>query len=927
MENNHTPISTLLDSIKARAKEFNCLFRVEELLKDYDQDIRTVLADIIETIPEGMQYSTFCHVRIVLHDEVFQSPEYVKSEWILSAYLAVQNIEVGSIEISYAKKFPDEDDGPFLEEEKRLIITIANRIGDFIQHQELQHLLNDIKQVKSKRKTDANREWRIAIDLTKRTDGELYIKITRKMIVYLSWKGIAEAVDILQKIGSVRSSIVEALKDGDNIPHTRNKDISILPFAEQVYDIANENLSDEEIFSCIRKWMHEDRTSFLLKTLIHLNSTLGDIDDILRRFQFLSSDGITISDYTLKGVRVALIRKIISDSLKYINIIKNYVEIDDFIDLLKRMIYPTGSQGQLGGKSAGLFLATQIIKGHRNDFPELKDIKTPNTWYITSDGLHNFMDHNDLEDVTEQKYKDLKQVRQEYPHIIQLFKSSQFTPEIIRGLSVALDDFGDKPIIVRSSSLLEDSIGAAFSGKYKSLFLANQGNKEDRLAALMDAVAEVYSSTFGYDPIEYRTERGLIDFKEEMGIIIQEVVGSKIGKYYLPAFAGVAFSKNEFRWSPRIKREDGLIRLVPGLGTRAVDRLSEDFPILVSPGQPELRVNVTPDEIIKYSPKYIDAINLETNSFETIEIKKMLQEHGDEYPGLMKLISVYKDGRMIQPSIMDIDYANDDIIVTFEGLISKSPFMKQMKTILDLLQEKADTSIDLEFASDGKNIFLLQCRPQGTGLESAPATIPKKIAKKNIIFTTTKYISNGFVPNITHIVYVDSQKYSELSEVANLLRVGRAVGRLNEVLPRHHFILLGPGRWGSRGDIKLGVNVTYSDINNTAALIEIARKKGNYIPDLSFGTHFFQDLTEAQIRYIPLYPDEDTNVFNEDYLLNSHNSLANLAPDFSDMSDVIKVINVPEVSDGKILEIYMNAGHNIAMAAIIEPRKIKESFE
>ena len=131
---------------------------------------------------------------------------------------------------------------------------------------------------------------------------------------------------------------------------------------------------------------------------------------------------------------------------------------------------------------------------------------------------------------------------------------------------MVLDDFKDQPLIVRSSSLLEDRMGSSFSGKYKSLFLANQGGKRERLEALTDAIAEVYASTFGPDPIGYRAERGLLDFAEEMGIMIQEVVGTRVGDYFMPAFAGVAFSRNEFRWSPRIRREDGLLRLVPGLG-------------------------------------------------------------------------------------------------------------------------------------------------------------------------------------------------------------------------------------------------------------------------------------------------------------------------------------------------------------------------
>src|SRR5450756_2403429 len=149
--------------------------------------------------------------------------------------------------------------------------------------------------------------------------------------------------------------------------------------------------------------------------------------------------------------------------------------------------------------------------------------------------------------------------------MVQVFKHSHFSPEIVQGLSVALDDFQDCPIIVRSSSLLEDRLGSAFSGKYKSLFLANQGTKRERLLAVKDAIAEVYASVFGPDPIEYRSEKGLLDVHEEMGILLQEVVGTKVGRYFFPSWAGVAFSNNEFRWSPRIRREDGLVRLVPGL--------------------------------------------------------------------------------------------------------------------------------------------------------------------------------------------------------------------------------------------------------------------------------------------------------------------------------------------------------------------------
>jgi predicted nucleotidyltransferase len=529
------------------------------------------------------------------------------------------------------------------------------------------------------------------------------------------------------------------------------------------------------------------------------------------------------------------------------------------------------------------------------------------------------MQYNNLEEVLEQKYKEIEEIRIEYPHLVQLFKNSEFPPDIVKGLSVALDDLGERPLVVRSSSLLEDQVGAAFSGKYKSLFLANQGTKQQRLSALMDAIAEVYASTFSPDPIEYRAERGLLDIHEEMGIMIQEVVGERVGKYYFPAFAGVAFSNNEFRWSPRIRREDGLIRIVPGLGTRAVDRLSDDYPILISPGQPKLKINITPEELRRYSPHKIDVINLETNEFETISLDDLLYEYGNYYPMFGQIFSVLEGSMLRTPNFMDIDNENKELIATFDGLAQKSNFLQRIETILKTLQNKIKSPVDVEFACDGKDFYLLQCRPQSFMGESSADPIPKDIPEERVLFTANRFVSNGKVPEITYIVYVDPLKYTEISDKEKMLMVGRAVGRINKLLPKRKFILMGPGRWGSRGDIKLGVNVTYSDINNSAMLIEIAKKKGNYVPDLSFGTHFFQDLVEAKIRYLPLYPDDPGIVFNEKYLLNSKNILPELLSEFAYLEDVIKVIDVPQSSKGSVLKIFMNSDFDTAMGALIIP--------
>jgi predicted nucleotidyltransferase len=538
----------------------------------------------------------------------------------------------------------------------------------------------------------------------------------------------------------------------------------------------------------------------------------------------------------------------------------------------------------------------------------------PATWYISSDGILDYVHHNRLEELLEYRYRYLGEIRLEYPNLIQLFKNCAFSPEMTQGLSMTLDAIGDYPLIVRSSSLLEDSVEAAFSGKYKSLFLANQGEKSERLEALMDAISEVYASMFGPDAIEYRNERNLLDFQEEMGILIQEVVGTRIGKYYMPSFSGVAFSQNEFRWSSRIRRKDGLLRIVPGLGTRAVDRVGDDFPVLAAPGQPGLRVNTSVDETVRYAPKYMDVINLEKRKIETVKVEDVISEYGSQYPQVGKVFSTHKDG-MIRRVTRLTDFENEYVIATFESLLSpETDFMKTMKNVLITLEQGCGFPVDIEFAADGESLYILQCRPQSSWEHSEEVHLNDKPDPDDIVFSADKYVSDGFIPEISHVVYVDPAEYDKLKDLDLLVAVGSTVGRLNGILSKKSFILMGPGRWGSRGDIKLGVQVTYSDINNTAALIEMAFKKGSYVPDLSFGTHFFQDLVEAGIRYLPLYPDDSSVVFNKAFFEKSENVLCEILPNCDDLSHVIKVIDVKASTDGRILRIAMSGDEGEAIA-------------
>jgi hypothetical protein len=242
-----------------------------------------------------------------------------------------------------------------------------------------------------------------------------------------------------------------------------------------------------------------------------------------------------------------------------------------------------------------------------------------------------------------------------------------------------------------------------------------------------------------------------------------------------------------------------------------------------------------------------------------------------------------------------------------------------MRALLKLLREKMGVPVDIEFASDGKDFYLLQCRPQSFSQDVAPAPIPRDIPQDRIIFSADRYVSNGRVPDITHVVYVDPEAYDGIGELSDLRDVGRAVGRLNKMLPKRQFILMGPGRWGSRGDIKLGVSVTYSDINNAAVLMEIAAARGSYVPDLSFGTHFFQDLVESSIRYLPLFPGQPGTIFNELFLKRAPNILADMLPEFAHLSNVLHVIDVPRAADGLILRVLMNADLDEAIGMLATP--------
>ncbi len=900
------------NDLSERAKELACLYQIDEIFADGSLDVDTALQSVAQRIPAAFRQPDHCRARITLFGKSYGSEEAERATRSISAHIVTPEGRSGSVEV-FCLTESDTDRIPFLVEEERLVQAIARRIADAVGWRNIEARRRDGEETRGSR-------WRTIVDLLLRTDQRLYARIARKLMYHMCWNDVPGAREFFSEYGvAVRHEITES---GDNYPQAHVTEPDDLTLTERVFAFAEEKLAERTMLALLQKWLQEDKASFAFRTLINLDHSLEDVAEVVRRFISLNPPyGLSVSETTDRALRVLLTRRIITNQLQYISAARQHLTVRDFYDLTAQLIIPKKSHGVIGGKAAGLFLATRILRSHSAKRPRLAQVAAPRTWHLPSDSLHYFMHYNDMEEMFEQKYKPIEEVRKEYPRVIQLFKGARFPPDVVQGLSMALDNLGEDPIIVRSSSRLEDGFGSAFSGKYKSLFLANQGTKNQRLSALLDAVSEVYSSLFGPDPIQYRAERGLLEVREEMGVIIQRVVGTRVGRYYLPACAGIAFSNNEFRWSPRIQREDGLIRMVPGLGTRAVDRIGDDYPVLIAPGNPSIRVNNDPDEIARYSPAKMDVIDLASNSFVTVRIKEFLAEYGDSLPGLERIVSVYAEERIQRKARLTLDPAKDNLVVTFDGLIHDSEFVATLKDLLEVLSAELSSPVDVEFAYNGDKLWLLQCRPQSRSAETAPSAIPQNIPQDDVIFSANRYVSNGLVPEITHIVYVDANKYAALVNSRDMQRVSEIVGSLNAILPKRRFILMGPGRWGSRGDIRLGVGASYADISNTAVLIEVAEKTGDYLPDVSFGTHFFQDLVEASIRYLPLYPGDPNVTFNQRFLRRADNELADLLPEYADLADVVRVIDVPKSADGRIVRVLFNAEIDQAVALLDAPSR------
>jgi len=611
-------------------------------------------------------------------------------------------------------------------------------------------------------------------------------------------------------------------------------------------------------------------------------------------------------------INVVLIKTMISDQLSFIRVAKNWFTAADFKFIAEHRI----GTGKIGGKAAGMLLAWKIL---HSAAPHLAGrITLPRSYFLGADVFYEFKTFNKLEH--NQKYKPLEQIRDEYPNVQTANENARFPDHLNERLRDLLRELGHTPIIVRSSSLLEDNFGTSFVGKYDSYFCPNQGTLDENFRELSSAIRRIYASVYSPDVIIYRNRMGLLDYDERMAILIQEVQGRPFRDYYFPSLSGVAYSRSQVVWSPRLRPEDGFVRLVMGLGTRAVDRVGEDYPRMIFLSHPTLRPEKTTLDLEHYSQHLLDVIDLKQNAFKSVPMRGVLNV---KYPGLRWVASVLdEEGQTLLPvKSLGPNVTPERLVLTFENLLARTDFAEVLRTILATLAEHYGFQVDIEFAAtltddlrDGQPQFifhLLQCRPQSVLRGGVVRPMPTDLPADQVLFQTSRLVPQGEVVGVEYVIYVDPEGYNRLPTARLRTDTAHVIGRLNKVLETKSFILIGPGRWGS-SNIQLGVPVTYADIYNAKALIELAIRANGMSPDPSYGTHFFQDLVEAQIYPLAVYPGERGEALNAEFLDHAANRLSDFVADPGEAGACIKVIHIPSHRQGQHLDVVMDGEQALA---------------
>ena len=567
--------------------------------------------------------------------------------------------------------------------------------------------------------------------------------------------------------------------------------------------------------------------------------------------------------------------------------VKKHFCPEDYFEVRNHMI----GTGMIGGKACGMLLSRAII---RNEEPEINETLEPHdSFYIGSDVYYTYIVDNGFWDMrirqrTDEGYFTLAD------EFRQLLLNGSFSDDMREQFGNIIEYYGQDPYIVRSSSILEDGFGNAFAGKYESVFCANRGSFEDRLVEFENAIKTVYASTMGLSALDYRKRRGLDKRDEQMALLVQRVSGSYYGTYYMPCAAGVGYSYSPYRFLQTADPKAGMLRLVLGLGTSAVDRTEGSYPRLVSLDTPERTVYSTVADRHRFSQRNAEVINTDERKIETVTLSELepvlprylgnvLLEHDFDAEQRLSEMGRYRSIRFI----------------SCRGLVKNKKLMESMRKMLACIQSEYDYPVDTEFtinvSEDGEyTIDLLQCRPLQVVRGKDSVDIPKDVPHENILLNS-RGASMGLSreESLDYIVYVDPIGYYNMP-YKDKITVAQMLGRINWHFrnAKKHMMLMVPGRIGTSSQ-ELGVPTMFSDISGFDVICEMEETKAGYNPELSYGSHIFQDLVEAEILYTAVFHNSKTLGFFPEKL----SRFENISSEFDESGALAEIVKVYKVSN------------------------------
>jgi len=518
-------------------------------------------------------------------------------------------------------------------------------------------------------------------------------------------------------------------------------------------------------------------------------------------------------------------------------------------------------QGSLGGKGRGLAFIDSIIK--KNPVCDNFDgvtISIPRTVVLCTDIFDEFMASNDLYPLALSDAAD--------EDILKAFLRARLPERLLEDF-MALFEVVDKPLAVRSSSLLEDSHYQPFAGIYATYMVPNVPDRKVMLRQLCEAIKGVYASVFYADSKAYMTATSNVIDQEKMAVIIQEVVGCEYGDFYFPSFAGVGRSLNYYPLGEE-KPEDGVAEIAVGLGKYIVDGgLSLRF----SPRHPDKVLQTsTLDLALRDTQTRLYALDMR-NIVTDVKVddgfnivKKRVQDFAGT-PALKYMVSTFDVNDQV---LRDTDSGPGRKVVTFANILSHGVF--PMSSAIDFMlvngQREMQRPVEIEFAgvidpvAGGMkgHVYWLQIRPIIDRKDLVDDTI-LNIPDDKLLLKSNTALGHGNIDNVDTIVYVKPANFSSSDNP----RIAREIESLNRrmVAEGVNYILIGPGRWGS-SDTALGIPVKWPDISAARLIVEASLS--NYRIEPSQGTHFFQNLTSFGVGYFTVTPSSHDGIYDIGYL-------------------------------------------------------------